>query len=162
METGEVNKRLKIAAEQARAHAADRRQKDAEATKAYETFLERVAAPLMKQLAGALKAQGHGFTLFTPAGSPRLASDRQRDDFIELGLERGDTVLADTVSGDTALRDTALRDTALQVVGHVSYVRGSRTLTRTVPVKAGTSPGSLTDEDLLSFLLEALRPWIER
>jgi hypothetical protein len=162
VETGEVNKRLKIAAEQARAHAADRRQKDAEATKAYETFLERVAAPLMKQLAGALKAQGHGFTLFTPAGSPRLASDRQRDDFIELGLERGDTVLADTVSGDTALRDTALRDTALQVVGHVSYVRGSRTLTRTVPVKAGTSPGSLTDEDLLSFLLEALRPWIER
>jgi len=152
VETGEVNKRLKIATEQARALAADRRQKDAEATKAYETFLERVATPLMKQLASALKAEGHGFTLFTPAGSPRLASDRQRDDFIELGLERGDTALSDTAPGDTAL----------QVVGHVSHVRGSRTLTRTQPVKAGTSPGSLTDEQLLSFLLEALRPWIER
>ena len=46
--------------------------------------------------------------------------------------------------------------------GHVSHVRGSRTLTRTQPVKAGTPPGSLTDEELLSFLLEALRPWIER
>ena len=147
METGEVNKRLKIATEQARAHAADRRQKDAVATKAYETFLERVATPLMKQLASALKAEGHGFTLFTPAGSPRLASDRQRDDFIELGLEPG---------------DTAPGDTALQVVGLVSHVRGSRTLTRTQPVKAGTPPGSLTDEELLSFLLEALRPWIER
>ena len=157
METGEVNKRLKIATEQARALAADRRQKDAEATKAYETFLERVATPLMKQLASALKAEGHGFTLFTPAGSPRLASDRQRDDFIELGLERGDTALSDTAPGDTALGNTAL-----QVVGHVSHVRGSRTLTRTQPVKAGTSPGSLTDEQLLSFLLEALRPWIER
>ena len=157
METGEVNKRLKIATEQARAHAADRRQKDAVATKAYETFLERVATPLMKQLASALKAEGHGFTLFTPAGSPRLSSDRQRDDFIELGLERGDTAPGDTASGDTARGDTAL-----QVVGHVSHVRGSRTLTRTQPVKAGASPGSLTDEQLLSFLLEALRPWIER
>jgi len=152
VETGEINKRLKIATEQARAHAADRRQKDAEATKAYETFLERVATPLMKQLASALKAEGHGFTLFTPAGSPRLASERQRDDFIELGLERGDT--------DPG--DTALGGPALQVVGHVSHVRGSRTLTRTQPVKAGTPPGSLTDEQLLSFLLEALRPWIER
>src|SRR5688572_8222480 len=106
----------------------------------------------MKQLASALKAEGHGFTLFTPAGSPRLASERQRDDFIELGLERGDT--------DPG--DTALGGPALQVVGHVSHVRGSRTLTRTQPVKAGTPPGSLTDEELLSFLLEALRPWIER
>ena len=152
METGEVNKRLKIASEQARAHAADRRQKDAETTKAYETFLERVATPLMKQLAGALKAQGHGFTLFTPAGGLRLASDRQRDDFIELGLERGDTALGDAAPGDTAL----------QVVGHVSCVRGSRTLTRTQPVKAGSTPNAVTDEHLLSFLLDALRPWIER
>jgi len=45
----------------------------------------------------------------------------------------------------------------------VSHVRGSRTLTWTQPVKAGNSaPGSLTDEQLLSFLLDALRPWIER
>jgi hypothetical protein len=107
----------------------------------------------MKQLAGALKAEGHGFTLFTPAGNPRLASDRQRDDFIELALERGETPLGDTDPGHGAL----------QVVGRVSHVRGSRTLTRTQPVKAGHSaPGSLTDEQLLSFLLEALRPWIER
>jgi hypothetical protein len=45
----------------------------------------------------------------------------------------------------------------------VSHVRGSRTLTRTQPVHAENSaPGSLTDEQLLSFLLDALRPWIER
>ena len=158
MDTGEVNKQLKIATERARAHAADRRRRDAEATKAYETFLERVATPLMKQLASALKADGHGFTLFTPAGNPRLASDRQRDDFIELALERGETALGDTAPGDTAPGETDL-----QVVGHVSHVRGSRTLTRTQPVHAENSaPGSLTDEQLLSFLLDALRPWIER
>ena len=147
METGEVNKRLKIATEQARAQSSERRHQDTDATKAYETFLAHVATPLMKQLASALKAQGHGFTLFTPAGGVRLASDRQRDDFIELALERG---------------DAAPGDAALQVVAHVSHVRGSRTLTQTQPVKAGTPPGSLTDEQLLSFMLEALRPWIER
>ena len=152
MDTGEVNKGLKIATERARAHAANRRQRDGEATKAYETFLDRVATPLMKQLASALKAEGHAFTLFTPAGNPRLASDRQRDDFIELALERGDTALGDTAPGESAL----------QVVGRVSHVRGSRTLTRTQPVHAGTDPASLTDEQLLSFLLDALRPWIER
>ncbi len=162
METGEVNKRLKIATEQARARSSERRHQDAEATKAYETFLTHVATPLMKQLASALKAEGHGFTLFTPAGGLRLASDRQRDDFIELGLERGDTAPGGTAPGVTARDDAALRDTSLQVVAHVSHVRGSRTLTHTQPVKAGTPPGALTDEQLLSFLLEALRPWIER
>jgi hypothetical protein len=150
VETGEVNKRLKIATEQARAHAAERRHEDAEATKEYETFLALVGTPLMKQLASALKADGYGFTLFTPAGGLRLASDRQRDDFIQLGLERDDTAPG------------ALGDSALQVVAHISHVRGSRTLTRTQPVKPGASPGSLTDEQLLAFLLEALRPWIER
>jgi hypothetical protein len=142
VETGEVNKRLKIASEQARAQAVQRRQKDADAQKEFDTFLDVVATPLMKQLASALKAQGHGFTLFTPAGGLRLASDRQRDDFIELALERDDA--------------------GLQVVGHISHVRGSRTLTQTRPVTSGASPGSLTDEQLLSFLLEALRPWLER
>jgi hypothetical protein len=147
VETGEVNKRLKIATEHARAQAAARRHQDADATKAYETFLEQVATPLMKQLASALKAHGHGFTLFTPAAGLRLASDRQRDDFIELALERGDSAPGDGI---------------LQVVGHISHVRGSRTLTRTLPVKPGAPPASVTDEQLLSFLLEALRPWIER
>lgn len=152
METGEVNKRLKIATEQARAQAAARRQKDADVAKAYDTFLQQVATPLMKQLASALKADGHGFTLFTPAAGLRLASDRQRDDFIELALERGDAASGDTDAGNASL----------QVVGHISHVRGSRTLTRTQPVKAGASPGAVTDEQLLSFLLEALRPWLER
>ena len=58
--------------------------------------------------------------------------------------------------------DPALGGALLQVVGHISYVRGSRTLTETRPVKAGASPGAVTDEELLAFLLDALRPWLER
>lgn len=142
METGDVSRRLKIAMETARAQAADRRARDARATAAYDTFLENVAGPVAKQLANILKVEGVAFTLFTPAGGLRLASDRNRDDFIELALERG---AAD-----------------LQVVGHISHARGSRTVAETVPLKDGFGPDSLTDEDVLSFLLRALRPWLER
>jgi hypothetical protein len=128
--------------ETARAQAADRRARDARATAAYDTFLENVAGPVAKQLANILKVEGVAFTLFTPAGGLRLASDRNRDDFIELALERG---AAD-----------------LQVVGHISHARGSRTVAETVPLKDGFGPDALTDEDVLSFLLRALRPWLER
>ena len=128
--------------ETARAQAADRRARDARATAAYDVFLENVAGPVAKQLANTLKVEGVAFTLFTPAGGLRLASDRNRDDFIELALERG---AAD-----------------LQVVGHISHARGSRTVAETVPLKDGFGPDALTDEDVLSFLLRALRPWLER
>ena len=91
VETGDVSRRLKIAMETARAQAADRRARDdAGARRPTTTFLEKVAGPVVKQLANALKVEGMAFTLFTPAGGLRLASDRNRDDFIELALERGD------------------------------------------------------------------------
>jgi hypothetical protein len=32
----------------------------------------------------------------------------------------------------------------------------------TVPLKDGFGPDALTDDDVLSFLLRALRPWLER
>ena len=142
METGDVSRRLKIAMETARAQAAERRTEDARAQAAYDTFLETVATPLTRQLANALKVNALAFTVFTPAGGLRLASDRNRDDFIELALERG-------ASGP-------------QVVGHVSHVRGSRTLAETSPLKDGAAPETLTEDDVLTFMLRALRPWLER
>lgn len=128
--------------ETARAQAADRRARDARATAAYDAFLENVAGPVVRQLANALKVEGVAFTLFTPVGTLRLASDRNRDDFIELALERGST--------------------DLQVVGHVSHARGSRTIAETVPIRDGAGPDALTEEDVLAFLLRTLRPWLER
>ena len=106
--------------ETAQAQAADRRARDARATAAYDTFLENVAGPVARQLANALKVEGLAFTLFTPAGGLRLASDRNRHDFIELALERG---AAD-----------------LQVVGHISHARGSRTVAETVPLEGRLRP----------------------
>lgn len=142
METGDVIRRLKIAMEAARGQASERRTRDARAATAYDVFLAQVAEPVARQLVNALKVEGVPFTLFTPAGSLRLSSDRNRDDFIELALERGAT--------------------DLQVVGHVSHARGSRSVVETVAVKEGAAPDALTEEDVLAFLLRALRPWLER
>jgi hypothetical protein len=142
VETGDVSRRLKIAMETARAQAAERRARDARVQAAFAAFLENVAAPVAKQLANALKVHGLAFTVFTPAGGLRLASDRNREDYIELALER--------------------RGADLQLVGHVSHARGSRVVAETLPVKDGIAPDALTDEDLLTFLLDALRPWLER
>ena len=142
METGDVSRRLKIAMDAARAEASARRAQDARASTAYEALLANVAVPLARQLAGALKAEGLTFTVFTPAGGLRLASDRHRDDFIELALEPGP-------SGP-------------EVVGRVSHARGSRTLAETMPIKDGASPDALTEEDVLAFLVSEIGPFVER
>ena len=49
-----------------------------------------------------------------------------------------------------------------EVTVRISYERGSRTITNERPLKPGAPPQSITDEDVLAFLLEALTPWLER
>jgi len=139
VEVSQVRKRVQGAIAAARQQAQIRRQAAAEAERAYAVFLENVAIPVARQLAGALKAEGFGFTLFTPGGGLRLAADRGRDDFIEIAL------------------DTTARP---QVVGRISYARGSRTIDEERPLKAGAAPDAITEEDVLDFLVGALEPWL--
>lgn len=137
-----VRRHVQAAIAAARDRARRRRSETAEAEKAYEAFLENVATPVTKQVATVLKAEGQSFTVFTPGGGLRLASDRARDDFIELAL--------DTASDRP------------QVIGRISRTRGSRTLTDERPVKADAAPDGLTEQDVLTFLMDALQPWFER
>jgi hypothetical protein len=142
LEVSHVSRRLKIAIEVTRARAQQRRQRTAEVEKAFALFLEAVATPVTRQMANALKVAGIAFTVETPGGGLRLSADRGRDDFVEFALD---------TSGDRP-----------EVVGRVSQARGSRTLDRTLPVKAGADPGAIGEEDVLEFLLVALEPWLER
>ena len=128
--------------ERSRAKAQQRRQRTGEAERAYAVFLEQVATPVVRMMASALKAEGYPFTVGTPSGGLRLASDHGRDDYVEFLLD---------TSGDEA-----------HVIGRVSRARGSRTITGERPVKPGTGPDRLTDEDVLAFLVESLEPWFER
>ena len=142
MEVSEVRRHLKHAIDRAKARAQRKRNDAAEAERAYAIFLEEIATPTTRMLANALKAEGYPFTVSTPSGGLRLASDRGRDDYIELTLDG---------SGDKPT-----------VVGRVRQTRGSRTLEDERPIKAGAAPQDLTDNDVLSFLVAALEPWLER
>jgi len=128
--------------ERSKARSQQRRQRTADAEQSYRQFLDRTATPVARQLGQALKAEGYPFTVFTPSGGVRLASDHGRDDYVELSL--------DTTSDPP------------EVVGRVSRVRGSRTLTSERTLKPGVSPSEITDEDVLAYLVESLEPWLER
>ncbi len=140
MEVSQVRRRVQSAIASARQQAQLHRQAAAEAERAYAVFLENIATPVARQVAIALKAEGFAFTVFTPGGGLRLAADRGRDDFIEIALDTD-----------------AARP---QVVGRVSYARGSRTIDDERPLKANTPPDALTEEDVLDFFVSALEPWL--
>ena len=142
MEVSLVRKRLKTAMDATRDRAQRRRERAAEAQRAYETFLADVATPVARQLANAMKAEGYAFTVFTPGDGLRLASDRGRDDFIELTLD---------TSNDKP-----------EVVGRISQRRGSRTIDEEQPVKRGATPDEIGEDEVLEFFLSALEPWLER
>ena len=142
MEVSHVRNRVNRAIEAARERGQHRRQRTAAAEREYVAFLEHVATPVIRQVANALKVEGYAFTVFTPGGGLRLAWDRTRDDYVEFALD------ADAPTP--------------QVVARISQTRGSRTLDDERPVKAGVTPAQLTDEDVLTFLLDALQPWLER
>jgi hypothetical protein len=141
-DTGEIRKRLLQMIERSRKHAAERRAAVARIQADYETFLDRSALPVFKAMASALKAEGFSFTVHSPAGGVRLASDRSADDYIEIEL-------------DSLRRPPA-------VIGRARYTRGRETRTIDQPLREGVPPSDLADEDVLDFLLTALEPFVER
>lgn len=142
MEISVVRNRLNRAIEASRERAQRRRQRTATAESAFELFLQNVATPVTKLVANSLKVENYAFTVFTPGGGLRLASDRGRDDYVEFTLD--------------------LDSDPPQVVGRTSRTRGSRTLTDEKPVKPGAAVDQISEEDVLGFLLGALEPWFER
>lgn len=141
METSVVRNKLRDTIERARRRAAERRAHGDEASRAYDAFLQHLATPLMRQIANVLRADGYQFTVFTPSGSVRLMSDRRAEDFIELSLD---------LTGD-----------APRVLVHTSRLRGRNIVETEHPIGSG-SPGGITEEELLEFLLKELEPFVER
>jgi hypothetical protein len=142
VEVSQVRKRLTAAIERGRRDAQQRRERTSEAQRGYDSFLADIAVPISRTLASALKADGFPFTVATPGGGVRLTSDRARDDYIDIALDS---------TADPP-----------QVIGHVSYTRGSRTITEERPVKPGALPSAISEEEFLEFLIAALEPWLAR
>ena len=141
METSAVRRGVLETIERAKRTAAERRARSDEAAQAYPEFLQQIAIPLVRQLAGALKASGYAFGVFTPGGSVRLASERVSEDYIELSLD---------TSGDAPV-----------VLGHVSRARGRRIIETERPIAIGPI-ADLSEHQVLDFFLKELEPFVER
>jgi hypothetical protein len=141
MEISAVKRRVLDTIERARRSAADRRAHADRATSEFETFLNSVAAPILRQVANVLRAQRYQFSVSTPAGSVRLTSDRSAEDYIELFLD---------TAGSRPV-----------VIGHVSRARGRRVTESQRPI-ADRPVAELTEEDVLEFVLKELEPFVEK
>ena len=141
MEVSEVRRRVGEVIERSRRDAAGRRTLSDEASREWPAFLDRVAVPIFRQVANVLKVQNYAFTVFTPGSGVRLMSDRRQEDFIELTL-------------DTTGREPA-------VVGRASYVRGGDVVVAEKVLGDGPIP-SVTEEQVLVFVLDSLAPFVER
>jgi hypothetical protein len=141
METAVVRKRVIDAIERAKRSAGERRTRADAAARAYAEFLDTVAVPLFRQVAGVLKAGGYPFSVFTPSGGVRLMSDKSADDYIELTLD---------TSGEQPM-----------VLGHSRHHRGHRIIEQERAI-AEQTVAHLTEDHLLEYLLKELEPWVER
>ena len=142
MEVSEVRRRLRAAIDAARKGVQARRARSDRAARDYEQFLRERAVPVFHTLASALVAEGHRFKVFTPAEAVRLALESSAEDYIEVTL-------------DTSADPPA-------VLGRISRGRGRRQVTSERPISEQPAIAELTDEDVLSFLLEEITPFVER
>jgi hypothetical protein len=136
LEVSEVRRRLRGALEKARQAAEDRRVRIDAAAREYEAFLGQRAVPIFHQFALVLTGEGHPFKVFTPAASVRLVSERSSEEFIELTL--------DDTSDPPA------------VIGRTSRGRGRRMVTSERAIRDGAPIAELTEEDVVSFLLDEI------
>jgi len=144
MEVSTVRNRVRAVLEQTKRSAEERRaarraQMDA-ATREHETFLDRIAVPLFKQIANVLRVENYEFDVFTPGGSVRLMAARGNDDYIELVLD---------TNGD-----------APKLLGRVSRSRGGNIAQTELVLNATADIGALTDEDVLAFVLSELERFL--
>lgn len=142
MDVPEVRRRLRAAFASARDRAQQRRARADAASRDYESFLTERAVPVFQTFASALTAEGYRYKVFTPAGSVRLASESGGDDYIEIALD---------TTGDVP-----------QVMGRSSRGRGRRLITSERPLKESGEIASLTDDDVLTFLVTEIIPFVEK
>lgn len=142
MEISDIRRRLRTAFDQHRKDAAVRRARADEAAIAYGFFLRDVAVPVFRMVANVAKAEGHPYTVYSPAEGVRLVSERNERDFVEVYLDGS----MDPPRVGTRVNKQAGRD----------LVSKEELLRPDAPIP------SLTDEDVLAFLLREIVELSER
>ena len=138
METSDVKRQVLAVIERARQQASGRRARVDDATRAYSAWLNHVAIPLFRQVAGVLRAENRPFTVDTPAGGARLVSERGND-YVALRL--------DTEGVEPF------------VVLETNRTWGGRVINEERGIG---EPSSLDDATLLDAVIGALEPFVAR
>jgi hypothetical protein len=141
MEVSDVRRHVRDAIQRARRDAADRRERNDSAARAWLELRDRLVVPVCQQVMQALRPEGVPFQLSTPGDVVRLTHERATEDFIELGL------------------DTSSEP---RVVCRSQRVRGREILETERTVAPATSIESITDEQILQTLMDVLPPFVER
>jgi hypothetical protein len=142
METSDIRRRLRQALEQARTATTERRTRADLAATAYAAFLRDVATPVFRTVANVAKAEGQGFTVFTPADGVRLVSERHGEDYVEVWL-------------DTSLDPP-------KIATRANRSRGRNVTTSEGLLRPEAPISGVTDEDVLDFLLSQIGMLVER
>ncbi|HSF99591.1 MAG TPA: hypothetical protein VLA20_00615 [Vicinamibacterales bacterium] len=143
MDVSDFRKRIIHALDDARRDAEAGRQARKEAGRVWEAFLADIAVPLFRQASQVLRAEGHLFSVETPAETVRLVSDGSSETFLELMLD---------MSAATP-----------QVVGRLSVGKGrGRQLVDERVVAPGKGVEQLDEADLADFLVTAVPALIVR
>jgi hypothetical protein len=142
MEVSDVRRRIRAAIEGARVRAAERRTRTDDAARAYDRFLEAIAVPAFHTVANALVGEGHRFQVSTPGRAARLSPERAPGDFIELSLDSEREIPA--------------------VVILTSRGRGRRMVSTERILREDPGIAELTEEDVISTLVDELMPFLER
>jgi len=134
MDVSDLRKRILMALDTARKDAASRRTVVDEANRAYETFIETIAVPLLRQAQTVLRAEHQPFTVHHPAGAARLVSDNSADTFLEFAM------------GTSGAQP--------QVIGRASLARGRQSVVvEERPISTTKAIADLTEDDVAQFLV---------
>jgi hypothetical protein len=142
MEVADVRRRLRMAIEETRKRADERRARNDEASRVWERILPDVAVPAFHQVAQALNAEGYRFQVVTPGAAVRLVPERGGDEFVELALE--------TDGDEPAVMIRSTRG------------RGRRTVTSERALTVRPAVDGLTDDAVVTELVEELKPFLQR
>ena len=142
MDIGDIRKQVRRTIDEARRAAAERRIQVAAAEQDGTRVLADVVAPLLGQLAAALRAEGHRYRVLTPSGAVRLAAESSADDYLEIAV-------------DTRRNPPGL-------VGRTSRTWGRRVVVDETTLREAVDIAGLTAEDVLKFSLAQLAPLLGR
>ena len=141
MEIYDVRRLLRGAIDEARRRVTERRERKDAASRVWEQILPDVAVPAFHLVASALTGEGLRFNVSTPGNAVRLTPERGGEEFIELALDTDDEPVV------------TLRS---------ARARGRRAVSSERPLRAGLAIAGLTQEDVVTAVLEELVPFIER